>query len=109
MAKINIIILDDSRVEKCYAGCGVNWSRTEEIELAREQVKRLLRDNFVLEYKDLAQPDAALRFTAVVDKAKKAELLYPLLVINGDIRIAGNFDLRMLTDMLEASQELGIA
>lgn len=108
MSKIIITILDDSRVGKCYAACGINWSKKEEIERAREQIKRQLRENFILEYLDMAQPEVARKFSPIVQKAKKADLLYPLLIINGDIRISGDFDLRMLTDMIDASRELGI-
>lgn len=108
MSKTTIIILDDSRVVRCGAGCGINWAKKEEAEKAREQVKKRLRDDFVLQYLDMANPVVAEKFAPVLKKANKAELLYPLLIINGDIRISGDFDLRMLTDMIDASRELGI-
>lgn len=108
MKKTIITILDDSRVRKCYAGCGVNWSKKEELDSAREQIKRQFHDDFILEYLDMAQPEVSEKFSKIVQKAKHADLLYPLLIINGDIRISGDFDLRMLTDMMDASRELGI-
>lgn len=108
MAKTIITVLDDSRVGRCNAGCGVNWSKKEELERASEQIKRQLRDDFILEYLDMAQPEVAKKFSPIVQKARKAALLYPLLIINGGIRISGDFDLRMLADMIDASRELGI-
>lgn len=109
MAKTtHIVILDDSRVEKCYAGCGVDWSKEEELERARENIKARFHADILLEYLDLAQPQINEKFSSVLKKARTAELLYPLLVINEDIRISGNFDFRMLVDMIAAAQELGI-
>ena len=108
MKKTIITILDDSRVKKCYAGCGINWSKAEELENAREHIKRQLSGDFILEHLDMAKPEVSEKFSKIVQKAKKADLLYPLLIINEDIRISGDFDLRMLTDMMDASRELGI-
>ena len=109
MPKTIITILNDSRVKKCDAGCGVNWSKKEEIDIAREQIKRQLHDDFVLEYKDMANASVAKIFLPIIQKARKADIFYPVLIINGDIRISGDFDLRMLTDMIDAARELGIA
>ncbi len=110
MAKTTITILNDSRVSKCDAGCAVNWSKNEEIERAREQLKRQLRDDFVLEYLDMVRPEVERQFAPVVQKTRKAkaDFLYPLLIINGEIRISGDFDLRMLADMIDAAREMGI-
>lgn len=108
MSKTTITILNDSRVKKCEAGCGVNWSKKDEIERAREQIKKQLHDDFILEYLDMAKPEVSKKFSPVIQRAKKTDILYPLLIINGDIRISGDFDLRMLTDMIDASRELGI-
>lgn len=108
MDKTEITILDDSRVLRCDAGCGIKWSKKEELEMARKQIKSHLLEAFTLEYLDLAQQEVNKKFTPLLQKAKKANLQYPLLIINGDIRISGDFDLRMLSDMIDAARELDI-
>ena len=43
-----------------------------------------------------------------MDKVQAGELLLPLLMINGQVRIVGDFDVRMLVDMIDAQGELDI-
>jgi len=37
---------------------------------------------------------------------KKRNLLLPLLIINGDLRISGPFDMRQLMDIIEVETEI---
>ncbi len=105
---IQITILDDRRGEKCDAECGIDWSSAEAIALASQRIKDRFSDKVNLEYLDLSQATAnhdALKWSQAI-KDKKLPL--PLLLINGQLRISGQFDIRQLMDAIEAEIELEV-
>ena len=52
---IQVTIVEDSKVEKCHAHCGVDWSSVETIALASQRIKDRFGDNIQLEYLDLSK------------------------------------------------------
>ena len=101
---IQIVIIDDSKGEKCEANCGVDWSSAEAVTLANQRIKDRFGDRVKLEYLDLSKPggdDRALEF-----KPRIKDLPLPLLVINGEPRISGQFDIRMLLDVIDVEVEM---
>ncbi len=104
---IKITIVDDSKGEKCDADCAVDWSSPEAIALASQRIKDRFGDRVKLEYLDLAKatgsPDALEWSQAIKNK----NLPLPLLIINGQPRISGPFDIRRLLDAIEAELEIG--
>ena len=104
---IQITIMDESSREKCEAGCGVDWSSPEAIALASQRIKDRFGDKIQLEYlklsKDMANHDA-LEWDEVI---RSKNLSLPLLLINGQPRISGQFDIRQLLDTIEAEIEIG--
>ena len=108
MAKndIKITIVNDSRRKECGAECGTDWSSPEAIALASQRIKDRFGNRIQLAYLDLPEardnPDA-LEWNKVI---KNKNLLLPLLLLNGQLRISGQFDIRQLLDTIEAEIEI---
>jgi len=99
-----ITIIDDSNSEKCEAHCGVDWSRAENLAQASRQIKERFSTRIALKYSDLSGATDTLSLEWR-KKVSKENLSLPLLVINDKIRISGEFDLRMLLDVIDAQIE----
>ena len=103
---IQITIVDDSTGEKCHAHCGVDWSSVETITLASQRIKDRFGDNIQLEYLDLSKPVANRRTLELNQEIKSKNLSLPLLLINGEPRISGQFDIHQLLDAIDAEIEI---
>jgi len=103
---IQIAIVDDSKSEKCDAHCGVDWSSEEAITLASQRVKDRFGDRVKLQYLDLSKPMPNRHVLELTQKLKNKNLPLPLLVINDQPRISGQFDIRLLLDVIDAEIEI---
>jgi len=104
---IQITIIGDSRQEKCDAGCREDWSLPETLALAKQRIKDRFGDEVELQYLDLSQTvpnHDALEWNEVI---KNINLLLPLLLINGQLRISGLFDIRQLLNTIEVEIAIG--
>ena len=104
---IQISIMDDNSQGKCDAGCGEDWSSPETLALAEQRIKDRFGDKIQLQYLDLSQTmpnHEALEWNEVI---KNKNLSLPLLLINGQPRISGLFDIRQLLDTIEVEIEMG--
>ena len=106
--KIQITIINDSSKEECEAGCGTDWSSPEAMALASQRIKDRFGEEIQIKYLDLSEdvssPDALKWSEVISDK----NLSLPLLLINGQIRISGKFDIRQLLEAVEVEIELGV-
>ena len=102
---IQITIVDDSKGEKCDAHCGMDWSSPEVIVLANKRIEDRFGDGIQLKYIDLSRPmtNHSLEWSQSI---KYKSLLLPLLVINGQLRISGQFDISQLLDAIDAEMEI---
>ena len=103
---IQVTIIDDSKGEKCDTHCGVDWSSVEAITLASQRIKDGFGDKIQLEYLDLSKPVANRHALELFQGIKNKDLSLPLLLINGNPRISGQFDIRLLLDAISAELEL---
>ncbi len=104
---IQVSIIDDSGLPKCEAYCGVDWSSEETIALARQRIKERFSDQVRLQYTDLSKPTANHGALAEWSQTiRNKSLSSPLLLINGEPRISGEFDIRQLLDAIEAELEI---
>ena len=103
---IQITIIDDSKGEKCDARCGADWSSAEAIALASQRIKDRFGDKIQLEYLDLSKPMANRHALELNQKFRSKNFSLPLLLINGEPRISGQFDIRLLLDALDAEVEI---
>jgi disulfide oxidoreductase YuzD len=105
---IQVIIISDPAKQECDASCGTDWSSAESLELAKEQVRRRFGDGVHLTYLDLAGTEEADSLVEWRKKIIDENLSVPLLVLNGHLRITGNFDVRQMLDVIEAELEIGV-
>lgn len=103
---IQVTIIDDSRQKECDADCGVDWFAGEAIALASQRIKERFGDRIELACLDLstATTDDAAEWHQEINNKN---LPLPLLVINGQPRISGQFDTRRLLDAIDAEIEMG--
>ncbi len=99
---IQIIIASDQSREPCPAQCGIDWSAPEALARARQHLKAKFGGRVSLAYLDLATAGAS----PVTGELQPQARNLPLLLINGQPRISGPFDLRMLADTVEAEMEM---
>jgi DhnA family fructose-bisphosphate aldolase class Ia len=102
--KVKITIFDDtSRPSRCAEGCGTDWTKPESIEQARQQIVQKFGRLATLEYVDLvksSRPGAVKKMKSTVKG-----MPVPVLLANGRPRIAGEFDIRQILDVIEADLE----
>ena len=91
------MIISNNSPSLCKAECGSDWSQPIVQTTTKKHLKEKFGDNIILDY--CGVDDCNIEFSEV-DK-------FPLLVINGDIRLSGPFDMRQLFDIIETQIELG--
>ncbi len=106
MAKptIQVTIAYDSKGEGCNVDCGVDWSSAEVITLTSQRIKERFGDRVELEYVDLSKPGTNLPKLNQALRNKNQPL--PLLVIDGQVRISGQFDIHLLLGAVDAEIEI---
>ena len=103
---IEIVIMDNRKVAECDAGCGIDWSKEETMTLAGQRLAERFGDGVQLKYVNLAGPTVDNQFMQFQQKARDENLALPLLLVNGQPRISGLFDIRMLLDAVETEIEI---
>ena len=106
---IQIIIIDDSRVEKCATGCGIDWSSPENMSFARQRIKESFGNSIILDYVDMAKPTISPPISELQQRLSKENLPLPVLTINSKPKIYGQFDTRMLLDVIATEVEINPA
>ncbi len=103
---MQITVIDDGKTEKCEVRCGIDWSLKENFTLINRRIKERFGGRVKLEYLDLSKSGTgrALELNQLV---KDGNLPLPLLVINDEPRISGQFDIRHLLDAIDADMEIG--
>ncbi len=103
-SKVRITIVDDTSVpSRCGAGCGTDWSKSESIEAARKQIREKFGRLAALEYVNLFVPSKSAATGRM--KATVKGMPLPVLLANGRPRIAGEFEVRQILDVIEADLE----
>ena len=107
MAKdvIEIVIVDDSRAERCEVQCGEDWSAAEALALAKQRIEERFDKKVQLEYIDLAKAATEPHILELKQKIEDEKTQVPLLVIDGKPRVFGLFDIRILLDTIEVELE----
>ena len=104
---IQVTILDDSSKEKCEASCGEDWTAPESFALANQRIKDRFGDKIQLEYLNLSKATTNWEASKWNQRIKDKNLSLPLLLISGQPRISGQFDLHQLLDAIETELEMG--
>ena len=104
---VQVTIINDPVRQDCDVSCGTDWSSSEAQELAEKQVRSRFGDGVHLIYYNLAGEDKSDSLVEWREKIENESLSVPLLVLNGRLRITGNFDIRQMLDVIEAELEIG--
>jgi glutaredoxin len=104
---IQVTIINGHSKQDCDEACGTDWSLNESLDLARQRIKERFEGNVELAYLDVAS-DRTVEGEEWIRKIDKNNLSTPLLVLNGQVRISGNFDIRQMLDVIEAEMEMGV-
>lgn len=103
---VAVAIVDDSSGVRCDARCGTDWSLVESRETARRALRARFGDRVELAFFDVAQPSDCPAPPGLWQRVRSQGFSLPLLVIDGEPRIAGYFDIRMISDVVEAELEM---
>ena len=104
---IQVNIINDSRWQGCEAECGIDWSSPEAIATANQRIKDRFGEKIQLAYLDLSKNVRNQDTLEWNEKIENKGLSLPLLLLNGQMRISGNFDIRQLLDTIEVELEMG--
>ena len=104
---LKIDIIDDTSRRDCDFDCGTDWSSQEAVVLANQQIKSRFGAETHLAYNDLSRMSPDNKTARWRRTIRERGLSVPLLLINGHLRIAGQFDIRQIIDAVEAEMEMG--
>jgi hypothetical protein len=96
---LHIQIVGNNQQLLCQSGCNNDWSQPNEQTKARMHLQERFGDHIKLDYLDMKD----------IDMHYKKEKQFPLLVVDGHVRLSGQFDMRQLVEIIEAQLELEIA
>ncbi len=97
MVKVEIVV--SGRSEACMQDCGTDWSLPEARMEAGRAVKQAFGAEVRLSYQSLTRNKVA--------RVKYGnERVFPLLMINGHVRLTGEFEVRQIIDLVQAEREL---
>ena len=99
-------IVDNSQSEKCEGRCGLDFSLPTTVEFVTEHLKKLYGDSVQLEYLDLAEPSTGSSHPDISEMLGSRDLLLPLLLVNGNLRISGYFDIYILQNVIQTEMEM---
>lgn len=104
---MRVVIVNHSGSIHCQVGCGWDWSQPDHLKLAEERLHSRYGSLVQLDYIDLARSGSPPLAECQTDEMEEEEMRFPRLVINGKMKIAGDFDMRMLLDAVEVEAEMG--
>ncbi|MDP2719172.1 MAG: hypothetical protein Q8P44_04980 [Dehalococcoidia bacterium] len=102
---MQVTILINSANPWCESDCAINWSKGEEQTAAISRAKQRFGDDVLLEFIDVADNPDLPRVILLARGTATREMPFSTLMINGETRISGPFDTRMLMDMIETEQD----
>jgi len=104
---MDVVVLEHREMGKpCTEGCGMDWLVEENQKLAHELVEQGFGSSVSLRFVNLAEPGAEAAYRSLVEHVRAEGIVLPVLIINGEVKIAGYFDLRMLNEMIDATSDL---
>ena len=98
---VRLTVVGNSRAPVCQANCGAGWSQPETLSQARLALWERFGGSVRLSYVDTEHSKDRL-------KLPPGEKGYPLLMVDGNIRLSGQFDLRQVMDVAEAQLEMAV-
>ena len=105
MAKyITVTIVFDSKGIKCEGSCGLDWTNVEAVTVIQKRINDRFGKSVQLDILDLSSDDKCVPEQR--EHISRNSFSLPLLLVNGEVRISGEFDARQLLDAIEVEQEI---
>ncbi len=104
--QVTIVYDSKSKSGECGADCGIDWSSTEATASISQRIKERFGDRVESEYLDLSKPESDRRALELKQTIRNENPLLPLLVIDGQPKISGQFDIHLLLDAVDAEIEI---
>ena len=101
-----VIIVDDSEMQECDAGCGTDWSLSVSLDLLKERIKEKFNDKIVIDYVDISKGESSQQKLEWRRLIEDNSLPVPLLLVDGELRMSGQFDIRQILDAIETHMEI---
>jgi disulfide oxidoreductase YuzD len=105
---IKITILDDTSRQECDACRDIDWSLPESVALAGQRIKDRFNESLKVEYINLSREVGNHQLSEWSQIIREKNLAVPLLLINGELRISGQFGIRQLLDAIETVMEMRV-
>jgi hypothetical protein len=102
--RIPVTVVYDSSKVKCEAACGLDWTSAETVAMIKQRTKDRFGNTAILEILDLSSGDK--RVPELKERIRRNNLSLPLLLVNNEVRISGEFDARQLMDAIEVEKEI---
>ena len=101
---IRVTIVIDSKGTKCEGACGLDWTSTDNLTSVQKSVAGRFGNTVEIELLDLFSGDR--RAPSLRERISEGNFNLPLLLVNDEVRIAGEFDARQLIDTIEVEVEI---
>ena len=102
--RIQALIVFDSTAKSCEAACGLNWADANNLNILKKRLTERLGDRIAVELLDISGEND--RVNQIEIKIAREKLRLPLLLVDGKVRISGEFDIRQVLDAAEAAIEV---
>ncbi|MBI4333701.1 MAG: hypothetical protein HY673_20755 [Chloroflexi bacterium] len=103
--RIEVTVLVDSAAPSCEGDCVMDWLKPENQAVARRELARKHGDGAAVDFVDIRASSPGAPRAGLVRQTLAGNPRFPALLLNGNPRIAGPFDLRMLLDMVETEMD----
>ena len=104
---LRVVIVNNTGSIHCQVGCGWDWSQPEHLKLAEERLRDRYGAEVQVDYIDLLHSGGLPPADCQTEETEEEVTRFPRLLINGKMKIAGDFDMRMLLDAVEVVAEMG--
>lgn len=101
---VNVTIIFDSRKVQCEGRCGPDWASPETVATAKKRLNERFGKTVKLVLLDLSA--SGKTESGWQKRIAGDNLNVPLLLVNNEIRIPGEFDIRQMMDAIEVEQEI---
>ncbi len=102
---LQVLVIVDSSSPKCQAQCGADWSNAASQNELTSAMKGRFGEQVLASFIDLVGESTG-ELPAVRRLRDSGQLAPPLILIDGEPRIEGYFDIRMALDVVEVALEM---
>ncbi|MFC1925179.1 hypothetical protein ACFLW2_00600 [Chloroflexota bacterium] len=105
---VQVTVIDDAGADKCDAHCGLEFTSPQVVEQVTELLGKIYGETVQLEYIDLAGSSTGGLYPDMIERVMAGGLSLPLLLINGNLRVSGYFDIHLIQSVIQAELEMDI-